>query len=92
MNDEEEKEFEGYVLGGVVWEVLPPAMKKKFENSKEIWKERVIRFSIKHQLGWKKNIVRSFIDERAYYTEMLKYSKQVFMVQILKYHQITFQW
>eukprot|EP01124_Arcella_intermedia_P013588 TRINITY_DN20001_c0_g1_i1.p1 TRINITY_DN20001_c0_g1~~TRINITY_DN20001_c0_g1_i1.p1 ORF type:complete len:752 (+),score=142.19 TRINITY_DN20001_c0_g1_i1:112-2256(+) len=50
-------------------------------HSKETWKQTVMRYSIRHQLRWKKNIVKEFVkNERSYYEAVLKYSRAHYML------------
>jgi hypothetical protein len=51
-------------------------------NSKDTWKQHVCRYSIRHQLRWKTNLVRTFItDEKQYYLEVLRFSRTQYMVR-----------
>jgi len=76
-----EKQFEKYILQQYTWESLPPEVKKRMGNTKDTWKHNVCRYSIRHQLRWKTNLVKQFItDEKAYYMEVLRFSKTQFMV------------
>lgn len=52
MEEEDEKELEKYILKLFSWEKLPPNIKKRLENSTQVWKEKVIKYSIKHQLRY----------------------------------------
>ena len=79
--EEEEQELEKYILAEYTWEKLPPNAKKRLENSKEVWKEKVVKYSVKHQLRWKTNLVRTMVlDEKAYYSQMVRVSRTNFMV------------
>lgn len=82
MDSEEDKELELYIRQQCSWEKLPLNIKKKLDNSKQIWKEKVAAYSIKHQLRWRTNLVKTMVpDEKAYYLEILKYSKNNLMVR-----------
>ncbi len=84
MEEEDEKEFGKYIIKQATWEQLPPHIKKKLENSRDVWRERVVKYSIRHQLRWKTNLVRTFVsDEKGYYTQIVKTSKASFMVSDL---------
>lgn len=81
MEEEDEKELEKYILQQYTWDKLPAVVKKRLENSKEVWKEKVVKFSVKHQLRWKSGLVKSMVsDERAYYLQVLKISRSHFML------------
>lgn len=65
-------------------------------NSKREWEKAVVEYSLSHQLRWKKNIgeahevrlaladtgaVRKILeDEKKYYSELLRYSREHLMV------------
>ncbi|PRP81899.1 hypothetical protein PROFUN_10607 [Planoprotostelium fungivorum] len=83
MEEEDEKELEKYILQQFTWDKLPSAVRKRLENSREVWKEKVqvTKYSIKHQLRWKTNIVKQmYPDEKAYYQQILKISRTHFML------------
>eukprot|EP01116_Phalansterium_solitarium_P011294 TRINITY_DN26928_c0_g1_i1.p1 TRINITY_DN26928_c0_g1~~TRINITY_DN26928_c0_g1_i1.p1 ORF type:complete len:757 (+),score=190.56 TRINITY_DN26928_c0_g1_i1:84-2354(+) len=67
--------IERFVFEQVPFEKLPVFVKKRLESSKDVWKDRVYKFSLKHQLRWRTNLVKSFSEERAYYVDMLKLCK-----------------
>eukprot|EP01114_Cavostelium_apophysatum_P023794 TRINITY_DN9078_c0_g1_i1.p1 TRINITY_DN9078_c0_g1~~TRINITY_DN9078_c0_g1_i1.p1 ORF type:complete len:782 (+),score=207.84 TRINITY_DN9078_c0_g1_i1:79-2424(+) len=80
MNDEE-KELESFITNQFSWEKLPPHIKKRLDNSKEVWREHVVKYSIKHQLRWKASLVRTMVpDERTYYLEIIRIGKLQFML------------
>lgn len=84
MEEEDEKELEKYILGQYTFERLPPEVRRRIENSRDVWREKVIKYSIKHQLRWKNNLVKTmFPDERSYYLNVLKVSKEHFMVSTI---------
>lgn len=79
--EDNEKELEGYILNQFSWEKLPPNIKKKLDNSKEAWRENVVKYSVKHQLRWKNSLVRTMVsDERSYYLEIIRISKMNLML------------
>jgi len=82
MEEDDEKELGKFILNQYTWDRLPPNIKKKLEGgSREVWKEKVITYSIKHQIRWKTNLVKDMVvDERSYYLKMIKLSKQNFML------------
>jgi hypothetical protein len=83
MEEEEEHELERYILGEYTWEKLPPNVKKRLENSKEVWREKAVKYSVKHQLRWKTNLVRTMVlDEKTYYTQIVRISRTNFMVSL----------
>ena len=65
------------------WEQLPPAVRQSFENNRILWEKEVCAFSLKNQLPWRTSLVRKLYphDERRYYTEMLKASRERLMVR-----------
>jgi hypothetical protein len=76
-----EKTYERFILQQVDWDQLPVDTKKSMGNSKETWKQNVVRFSIRHQLRWKSNLVRLYVsEEKMYYQEILRFSRAHFMV------------
>lgn len=78
----EDQQFERYIVQQNPWESLPADVKKRMGNSKDTWRQNVCRYSIRHQLRWKTNLVKSFIpDEKAYYTEVLRFSRVQYMVR-----------
>lgn len=80
--EENEKELETYILNQFSWEKLPPNIKKKLDNSKEAWRESVVKYSVKHQLRWKSSLVRTMVsDEKSYYLEIIRISKLHLMVR-----------
>lgn len=54
---ETEKEIEKYIANHYSFENLPPEIKKYIGNSIDTWKTNVIRYSVRHQLRWKNNLV-----------------------------------
>lgn len=82
MEDQnDEKHIEKYILQQCSWESLPTDIKKRVGNSLETWRQHVCRYSIRHQLRWKTNLVKSFIlEEKEYYTEVLRFSRVHYMV------------
>jgi hypothetical protein len=77
-----EKQFEKYILQQFTWDTLPPEVKKQLGNTKDTWKHHVCRYSIRHQLRWKTNLVKQFIlDEKQYYLEVLRFSRTQYMVR-----------
>jgi len=80
----EDQQFERYIVQQSNWESLPLDVRKRMGNSKDTWRQNVCRYSIRHQLRWKTNLVKSFIpDEKAYYTEVLRFSRVQYMVRSL---------
>lgn len=80
----EDQQFERYIVQQSSWDSLPLDVRKRLGNSKDTWRQNVCRYSIRHQLRWKTNLVKSFIpDEKAYYTEVLRFSRVQYMVRSL---------
>ena len=64
------------------WEQLPPGVRQSFDNTRALWEKEVCAFSLKNQLPWRTSLVRKlYTDERKYYTEMLKTSRDRLMVR-----------
>eukprot|EP01113_Clastostelium_recurvatum_P032633 TRINITY_DN4219_c0_g1_i6.p1 TRINITY_DN4219_c0_g1~~TRINITY_DN4219_c0_g1_i6.p1 ORF type:complete len:867 (+),score=237.19 TRINITY_DN4219_c0_g1_i6:26-2626(+) len=85
MDDVSERELEKFIVKQIGWDKLPPATKALVENSKAKWKQHVIRYSIKHQLRWKNNLIRTLVaDERNYYQEIVRISRLNYM--LFPYH------
>ena len=89
----EDQQFERYIVQQSTWESLPADVKKRMGNSKDTWRQNVCRYSIRHQLRWKTNLVKSFIpDEKAYYTEVLRFSRVQYMVRSKSEFVLVIAW
>lgn len=81
LTDAEKDEVEALILDRTAWTALPPRVKGIFGNSIEVWKEYVTFYSIEHQLRWRDHLVRSVMpSEKAYFDELLNYSRTHLMV------------
>eukprot|EP01132_Coremiostelium_polycephalum_P001393 gene1393-1760_t len=75
MDQNSEKELEKYILNHVLWESLPSHAKAILDHSTTKYKQYVLKYSIKHQLRWKTNLISNFVnDERLYYQEIVRFS------------------
>lgn len=88
-----EKQFEKYILQQFSWDALPPEVKKQMGNTKDTWTHHVCRYSIRHQLRWKTNLVKQFIlDEKQYYLEVLRFSRTQYMVRSIHFILLEHVW
>ncbi|XP_063404273.1 protein FAM91A1-like [Mytilus trossulus] len=63
------------------WTKLPPNLKQVLGNSQREYDKAIVSFSIKNQLRWKANIVKTIRkDEKRYYMDMLQYSQDHLML------------
>lgn len=82
-------DIEMYVRQNCSWSKLPPTVKQILGNSQKEYEKFVIHFSIKNQLRYRGNLVRSVKkDERGYYEELLRYSREHLM--LYPYHLSDF--
>ncbi|KAH3745940.1 FAM91 family protein [Pelomyxa schiedti] len=75
MNPEKERELERYVVSQCTWENLPQHIRANVEHNPKRWRAFVIAYSVQHQLPWRTTLVRTMIDEKAYYEELLQKSR-----------------
>lgn len=49
MEEEDEKELEKFITQQYTWDRLPGSIRKRLENSREVWKEKVRIWSSKNR-------------------------------------------
>lgn len=81
-SQEPQNEIEKYIVQQYSWENLPHEIKKSMAHSQETWKQKVIQYSIHHQMRWKtNNLIKLFVtNEKNYYKTVLRFSRLHFMV------------
>ncbi|XP_048759028.2 protein FAM91A1-like [Ostrea edulis] len=63
------------------WQKLPAAVKQILGNSQREYDKAIVQFSIKNQLRYKGNLVRTVRkDERRYYEDLMQYSQEHLML------------
>ncbi|CAG2170106.1 unnamed protein product, partial [Oppiella nova] len=68
----------------ISWTKLPDHVKQSIGNSDE-YDKKVLEFSVKNQMRYRKNLVRHIEKSaKTYYEEVLRYSRQHFM--LFPYH------
>jgi hypothetical protein len=87
-----EQQLVSYIKQHSTFEQLPSNIRQTaLGNSKEVWRQCVYRYSIKHQLRWKTSLVRAFApDERIYYQDLVKTSRTQLMVHPLLFSSFFF--
>ncbi|ESN90745.1 hypothetical protein HELRODRAFT_156211 [Helobdella robusta] len=74
-------EIEHSIRKNIAWANLPLNLKQNLGNSSKEYDKLAINYSIKNQLRYKGNLVRTIKkDERKYYEELLKYSREHLML------------
>ncbi|GFY47418.1 protein FAM91A1 [Trichonephila inaurata madagascariensis] len=82
-------DVEVYIRQKCLYSKLPPSIKQILGDSSKEYEKLVINFSVKNQLRFRGNLVRSFKkDERGYYEELLRYSREHLM--LYPYHLSDF--
>ncbi|GBN30276.1 Protein FAM91A1 [Araneus ventricosus] len=82
-------DVEAYIRQKCPYSKLPPSIKQILGDSPREYEKLVINFSIKNQLRFRGNLVRSMKkDERGYYEELLRYSREHLM--LYPYHLSDF--
>ncbi|KAG8181508.1 hypothetical protein JTE90_018745 [Oedothorax gibbosus] len=82
-------DLEGYIRQKCPFSKLPPSIKQVIGDSQKEYEKLVINYSVKNQLRFRGNLVRSVKkDERKYYEELLQYSKEHLM--LYPYHLSDF--
>ncbi|XP_025416491.1 protein FAM91A1 isoform X2 [Sipha flava] len=77
MNEEMEK----CVLQNISWANLPPAIKQSVGNSIKEYKKCISIYSIRNQVRYKGNLVRSVVrNEQNYYEDLMTYSRENLML------------
>ncbi|RUS75324.1 hypothetical protein EGW08_016913 [Elysia chlorotica] len=72
---------ENHIRQNHAWSKLPATVKQSYGNSQREYEKNVVSFSVKNQLRFKGNLVRTIRkDEPRYYEEMLQYSREHLML------------
>jgi len=78
-------EIEEFIKNKVSWESLPASIHQQLGNSAREYEKSILQFSIKNQLRYRGNLVKTVRkDERRYYEELIEYSKAHLM--LFPYH------
>lgn len=82
-------DVETFVRQGIPWQKLPTTIKQLLGNTEKEYNKCIIQFSIKNQLRFRGNLVRSVKkNEMSYYEELLRYSREHLM--LYPYHLSDF--
>ncbi|XP_043922525.1 protein FAM91A1 [Protopterus annectens] len=74
-------DVEFHIRHNYPWSKLPANVKQSLGNSQKEYEEHVLLYSIRNQLRFRNNLVRYVRkDERKYYEELLKYSREHLML------------
>ncbi|XP_061787006.1 protein FAM91A1 isoform X1 [Nerophis lumbriciformis] len=74
-------DVEFHIRQNYPWSKLPANVKQCLGNSQREYEKHVLLYSIRHQLRFRNNLVRHVKkDERKYYEELLKYSRDHLML------------
>ncbi|XP_036949081.1 protein FAM91A1 isoform X5 [Acanthopagrus latus] len=74
-------DVEFHIRQNYPWNKLPANVKQSLGNSQREYEKYVLLYSIRHQLRFRNNLVRHVRkDERKYYEELLKYSRDHLML------------
>ncbi|KAL5017599.1 hypothetical protein ScPMuIL_007188 [Solemya velum] len=74
-------DVETHIRQNHAWAKLTANVRQVFGNSQREYEKTVVQFSIKNQLRYKGNLVKSIRkDERRYYEDMLQYSQEHLML------------
>ncbi|GFO05062.1 protein fam91a1 [Plakobranchus ocellatus] len=72
---------ENHIRQNHPWSKLPANVKQSYGNSQREYEKNIVSFSVKNQLRYKGNLVRTIRkDEPRYYEEMLQYSREHLML------------
>jgi hypothetical protein len=78
------KTLETHIVRQTTWDNLPAAARQLVNNSREVWDDQVVTYSIRLQLRWRSSLVRTIkTDERQYYDLLVKSSRSNLMVMAL---------
>lgn len=76
-----DEEMEKSVLQNIPWANLPPAVKQSAGNSMKEYKKYITECSIKNQVRYKGNLVRTAVkSEQSYYEHLMTYSRENLML------------
>lgn len=82
-------DIETFVSRNCPWSKLPDSVKQLLGNSQKEYEKSVLQYSVKNQLRFRGNLVRTYHrDERSYYETMLEYSRRHLM--LYPYHLSDF--
>ncbi|CAN8005937.1 unnamed protein product, partial [Ixodes pacificus] len=74
-------DIESFISKNCPWGKLPDSAKLLLGNSEKEYEKSVLQYSIKNQLRFRGNLVRSFHrDEKSYYENVLQYSRSHLML------------
>uniref|UniRef100_A0A8C9XR51 Family with sequence similarity 91 member A1 n=1 Tax=Sander lucioperca TaxID=283035 RepID=A0A8C9XR51_SANLU len=74
-------DVEFHIRQNYPWTKLPANVKQSLGNSQREYEKHVLLYSIRNQLRFRNNLVRHVRkDERKYYEELLKYSRDHLML------------
>ncbi|KAK3600385.1 hypothetical protein CHS0354_016001 [Potamilus streckersoni] len=74
-------DVEAHIRKNHLWVKLPANIKQVLGNSQKEYEKAILQFSIKNQLRYKLNIVKSVLtDERKYYENVMQYSQEHLML------------
>ncbi|GAA6093507.1 protein FAM91A1 [Tachysurus ichikawai] len=74
-------DVEFHIRQNYPWNKLPANVKQSLGNSQREYDKQVLLYSIRNQLRFRNNLVRHVKkDERNYYEELLKYSREHLML------------
>lgn len=74
-------DVENHIRQNHAWAKLPANVKQSLGNSQREYEKAIISFSVKNQLRYKGNIVKTVRkDERRYYEDLMQYSREHLML------------
>ena len=77
----EDINIQSSIINQVVWSKLSQEQRNRFGNNERSWKAAVVKWSLLHQLRWKQSLIRRIVaDEKQYYLELCKHSKDNLML------------
>eukprot|EP00041_Stephanoeca_diplocostata_P003725 m.37467 g.37467 ORF g.37467 m.37467 type:complete len:874 (+) comp14563_c0_seq2:179-2800(+) len=75
------EELERCILENFSFSRLPVGIKQGLGNCEKQWNKEVLKYSLSHQLRWKKNLVRKVVTDRlSFYTQLLQHSRTHLMM------------
>ncbi|BFZ16729.1 hypothetical protein BsWGS_19768 [Bradybaena similaris] len=73
--------IENHIRQNHSWQKLPANVKQSYGNSQREYEKAVVAFSVKNQLRYKGNLIRTVRkDEQRYYEDVLQYSREHLML------------
>ncbi|XP_077496728.1 protein FAM91A1 [Amblyomma americanum] len=74
-------DIESFISRNCAWNKLPDSAKRLLGNSEKEYEKSVFQYSIKNQLRFRGNLVRTYHrDEKSYYDNVLQYSRSHLML------------